>query len=105
MPEHSPLPWRVDEQASGHVRSGERLVAGCMGYSTNANLSHVDENLANAEFIVRAVNSHAALLAALKQAADRLELCAIASGSDREFAAIAVKAYRDLIATAEATHA
>ena len=42
------------------------------------------------------------LLAALQSCADRLEACATAGGSDQTYAQLAVKAYRDLIAKAEA---
>ena len=36
---------------------------------------------------------------ALSDCADRLESCAIAGGSDPEYAALAVKEYRDLLPT------
>lgn len=44
------------------------------------------------------------LLAALKECAARLEMLAVDTGSDPEFARIAVAKYRDIVAKAEASH-
>lgn len=69
MPEHTPTPWQVgfgpltsEGSYSTQIMpaSGGDQVAAAFGWG-NAELS-----TANAEFIVRAVNSHAALVAALE---------------------------------------
>ncbi len=65
MTEPTPRPWRLDPKIEGHVFSGRRLIAGCMGHANN----EVDvrgQNLANAELIVAAVNSHDALVKACR---------------------------------------
>lgn len=69
---HSPLPWRVDVSKSWQVTamSGAYYVATC-----HLSPGDLDDNgveiysaEANAEFIVRCVNSHDALVAALRAA-------------------------------------
>ena len=63
---HSPLPWKVHKYP-GHVVTEEgRVVAGCMGYQTNVVQGADETNIANAEFIVRAVNNYEALVEALE---------------------------------------
>jgi len=55
---HNPLPWKAD---------GRALVFDCTNeLVANALLDNVRGSCANAEFIVRCVNSHDALVAALK---------------------------------------
>jgi hypothetical protein len=56
--EHSPLPWKSTERYQG---SDERFIASADGRSVDDDIDQVD-----AEFIVRAVNSHGALVAALQ---------------------------------------
>ena len=74
MAEHSPLPWRLERRTLPELvdvwlvdRDGDELAT---FYSNDGAdepkwLPYED----NAKFIVRAVNSHAALLASLKEAA------------------------------------
>lgn len=66
---HSKLPWQVCDDPR-FVESGDTLVAAVYGgVSTGA---PSDELLANGEFIVRAVNSHDALVEALKRCVTRM---------------------------------
>ena len=63
---HSPLPWRLIENSAG----GATLVRGNGDWRAHAQ-SHLQiVPREDAEFIVRAVNAHEELLAALKQAID-----------------------------------
>lgn len=62
MAEHSKTPWRLGKNGGDDtVFAGNRVVAMC---DTDVNAPHVDK--ANAAFIVRAVNCHAELVAALE---------------------------------------
>ncbi len=68
---HTPTPWRVERHYSGHrtvaqMRSCDRVV--CINATTDAEPVGYDATDANAEFIVRACNSHEELLEAAKQA-------------------------------------
>jgi hypothetical protein len=72
---HSPTPWHVvivsgSYKRPAYVKSGDKLVASCMGDQLDPDATSIGEATANAAFITRAVNSHAALLAALEQIAD-----------------------------------
>lgn len=58
MSEHTPLPWRLEQKW--------HWVVGPNGESI-ARIRRLDERPANAEFIVRACNSHDDLLAALER--------------------------------------
>lgn len=70
---HSPLPWTVEYPfgepgcfiSSSNPRTSNPLVAQLV--------SHSGEHEANAQFIVTAVNSHAALLGALETLCDQLD--------------------------------
>jgi hypothetical protein len=63
---HTPTPWRVaiepPYEESARIFSGD-IYLGSLGNSDQTK----DETRANAEFIVRAVNSHDALVAALRR--------------------------------------
>jgi hypothetical protein len=63
---HTPLPWHIGPYP-GHISAEDRrLVASCRGHQDNRDDTAMDTNDANAEFIVRAVNAHGDMLAALK---------------------------------------
>ena len=47
--------------------------------------------------IIKCCNSYPQLVEALKEASERLVTCAIAGGSDREYAELAVSGYRALL--------
>ena len=65
---HTPLPWRLfAENGFVEVRADDVLVAVVNWQGFNDSFRSDDGHLANAEFIVRAVNSHAALVAALEK--------------------------------------
>jgi|SRR5882724_1027477 len=61
QPEHSPTPWEIDPRENSDIRSldGWHLV-------TSVRSSLRTDPKANAEYIVRAVNAHEALLKAAK---------------------------------------
>lgn len=65
--QHTVIPWHVHEEWARIINSadgnGERPICKCAG----------PDGSANAEFIVRACNSHADLLAALEGALDTIE--------------------------------
>ena len=70
----TPRPWTATDgseraQPPGHVWGANgRLIAGCMGYSTNTEPDcGTGENVANAILIVRAVNAHAEMLNLLRR--------------------------------------
>lgn len=66
-PNHvSELPWRIGSP-EGHVWSGRRLVANCMGHQDNFTVGLLDTNIGNAAYIVHACNLYPELLAALKE--------------------------------------
>lgn len=63
--EHTPTPWHVGPHYRSDVESREGRVAEC-------GLTKGDRGVANAEFICRAVNSHEALVSALRRSLDWL---------------------------------
>lgn len=81
MPNHSPLPWRVEDQryivSDGAGGSFDRFTLA----STRTRDGH--DAAANAELIVSAVNSHAELLAALNDARQTLKACISACAQKR----------------------
>lgn len=65
--EHTQGPWILEICGNIVGADGNRLVANTNGYSTNYDVEkRVEESKANAEFIVRACNSHYELLEALE---------------------------------------
>ena len=71
MSGHTPTPWKlthkIDPTAVSAVTATgqfEAVIANCGGWSSNCNDPEAqrDEQVANAEFIVRAVNAHDALV-------------------------------------------
>jgi hypothetical protein len=65
--QHTPTPWQIGEYTPYTVEHGRRSICSTGGYSSNVNPERVSaENIANAEFIVRACNSHERVVAALK---------------------------------------
>ena len=98
MAEHTPTPWHFDELTDrpdglGYVRCE----------TDNLEISHHgdrgrsrDENLANAAFIVKAVNNHVALVKAL---GDLLEYCDVDSDGETDWertVTAAQKAFSDV---------
>lgn len=70
---HTPTPWRMEIEDEGFISIfGSRLNQTC-GDQVALTPMKKDEDKANAEFILRAVNSHEALLAAAKHMRDTLE--------------------------------
>jgi len=85
MAQHTPTPWRVEEGTPliwGNCNPDDRSTYG-MGYPVarvehprswqKSGLPTPDEQGANAALIVRAVNAHEAMLAALKACADQFD--------------------------------
>ena len=72
-PAHTPLPWRLGRNgADCLIFKGEhKFVADCD--SADEDSDGTDEDRANAAFIVRAVNSHAALVATLENILEFME--------------------------------
>lgn len=67
---HTPTPWFASEDGDGENYGASTLVDARNGYiaSVGAPFAEVaEENLANAAFIVRAVNAHDDLVAALHE--------------------------------------
>jgi glucose dehydrogenase len=67
-PTHTPLPWKASDSGTGIWSANEplgknKIIAIC---SCDAVSRSKDENTANADFILRACNSHYELLAALE---------------------------------------
>ena len=62
MSKHTPVPYEI--LYGTNVVKGNRIVANCGGYSDNMNPNTLEDNKANAHFIVTACNAHADLLAA-----------------------------------------
>ena len=68
---HSPLPWATQEE-SYRVTSSGQVICGIFAPSNPETVEAALEKMAaDAELIVRAVNSHDVLLAACKAAAER----------------------------------
>jgi len=59
----SPLPWSLGERAEVFARNGEDWIADC----NQLNGLSFAESVANAAFICKAVNNHAALVAELQR--------------------------------------
>lgn len=81
---HTPLPWFTKWETN--IFSGRRLVANTGGYQNNI-IDETPQNISNAEFIIRACNSHADLLEALEtayKAISSLEINAFGSANDGE---------------------
>lgn len=74
---HTPTPWeqhgcavyQADKWEDG-VNNGGRLIANTFPYETEPTIYPNDQDEANAQLIVRAVNSHAALVEACEAALD-----------------------------------
>lgn len=76
----TPLPWRTDGFYCGYIWSGDKMVADFpMDEDEGTYLARMrgvgrgasrDEQVANAHFIVRAVNAHDRLVAAVQRALD-----------------------------------
>ena len=94
--QHTPTPWAICQSAPSLIRVDDFILAQTFGRHSS---SEVDEMWANAEFIVRAVNSHEHLLNACKIALPELELDARHGEQD---AVKAVKVLKAAIAKAEA---
>lgn len=75
---HTPTPWTLWEENEHFVLSGKTTIAevysdwGYAPKTKNERIAPNEEGKANAEFIVRAVNSHEELLKAAKEAEDAL---------------------------------
>lgn len=70
QPAHTPTPWIAsDRRVSAH--DGTQIASAMLNGSTVGN--HIDTDVANAAHIVRCVNSHDELVAALAKARGALE--------------------------------
>ena len=74
MSGHTPLPWTTRKARPGHDRDVGIVAPGCAGVIAECfeefrakGERHPEEAEANAEYIVRACNSHEELLEALRQ--------------------------------------
>jgi hypothetical protein len=68
MSSHTPTPWKLDTSIRGLAEITDQTGATIAVIESDTyRMGDAAENLANAEMIVRAVNSHAALLAALEE--------------------------------------
>ena len=67
---HTPLPWESSEENPTIIKTprSNGLIASAMGLTDSGFFPSEKEALANAAFIVKAVNSHYALLEACKKA-------------------------------------
>ena len=67
--QHTPTPWRHDPNTRSHVVGANgRSVASFGGYANTVSPDNgVGEDQANADFSIQAVNSHDALLVALRE--------------------------------------
>ena len=65
-PQHTPTPWKLD--GNDIVVDAQGMIACAYGFIVNGKAIRTPETFANAAFIVRAVNSHEALINALKVA-------------------------------------
>ena len=97
---HSPLPWRIGAEGSrGEWFIDAAWPSDCVGDPT---IAIVDRNPeADAAFIVRACNSHAALVEALKECSFRLAALVAASGDFSDVNAKALDAATAALAKAE----
>ena len=72
MPEHTKTPWAIDPKADMHIVAAGRGVASTGGPGNNHEEDGgYGENRANAQHIVRCVNSHDALVEALETLRNR----------------------------------
>ena len=78
---HTPTPWTINTRASSLVEYGRRSICTCGGYSDGTEETH-DENLANAEFIVKAVNNHYQLLEALEACVKEIPFTSFQASSE-----------------------
>jgi hypothetical protein len=69
---HTPLPWRISQERNRTIIFGG-TGRGAQWVAIIATTDDPDTDAANAAFIVRAVNSHAALLAACQLALEVVE--------------------------------
>jgi cell division protein ZapA (FtsZ GTPase activity inhibitor) len=94
---HTPTPWKtLKGRTVLHIMGAHHGVCqiSTTGYkgSTRAELKEYAERAeANAAFIVRAVNCHDELVAALEKARRQLHRCMTVSGNDTEYADAAVE--------------
>lgn len=97
MSKHTATPWRLNSRHD--IYSGSRFV----GSTYPSQVEHIaEEDHANAQLIVRAVNAHAALLAASQSAKDELErLMAILGDEDYATAEAVVETLSEAIKLAE----
>jgi len=77
MAEHTPTPWEIGtHNLRGILKDAAGIADGCDAYMIAVTSAHSllspDEAAANAAFIVKAVNNHEALVAALTLAEDVL---------------------------------
>lgn len=96
--EHTELPWAVGPERSKNVHGafrGTLIVGPGDGKRPELHIAlvaqHPGVNIptarANAAFIVRAINAHADMLAALKEAVAQTEAQMVAEGQTKEYAA------------------
>jgi hypothetical protein len=74
MNKHTPTPWETAD-AYGPIEGGQSIKAVCDNYLICSTTGYYgrDGAIANAAFIVRAVNSHEQLVAALKRCLARIK--------------------------------
>lgn len=90
---HTPTPWQVIKESQRHDYFGSLYIKAGKTVIANLVFQLDDSEKANAEFIVRAVNSHEALLEAARCAGD-----ALVDGQHKD---IAINLLRQAIAQAE----
>jgi hypothetical protein len=96
MSKATPGPWALGFEG---LRGGKYW---CVSRSQKEDCESIDiHEDDNGEADCRLIAQAPALLAALRECADKLEKAAIAGGSDPEYAALAVQPYRDVIRAAQ----
>lgn len=87
---HSPLPWELRPEVGRYpylIRSTEGVTVAAV-YLDAPSVMEYEEMQANAAFLIRAVNNHDALIAALTDCAKRMdklrELMAVSGGRESE---------------------
>lgn len=105
-PQHSPLPWRVWQTLGG---DGERQIIAADGLTgaQSYEVAWLDAHTcapANAEFIVRACNSHYAMLEALKACSFAFAKLVAASGAFTDEYATVLDRASAAIQQAEGSH-
>ena len=91
-PAHTPLPWRVCPSFPADIQADGTEIASCFEEKHIGQTWTIEgpitvsygEHKANAAFIVRACNSHYALVEALREARDQILTFANARGSECE---------------------